>query len=98
MKGSFIFFFNHLIDGVVCKLIGAEGQGLRSTNSKQLNEGDIMQWCQVSFDICFIGRIYYHQRYEELVKTNGKIIDLNITYKKLYANLNTEIVKHGDTL
>jgi hypothetical protein len=38
----FNFFFNHLVDGVVCKLIEAEGQGLHWTNSKRLNEGEII--------------------------------------------------------
>jgi hypothetical protein len=43
IKGSFVFFFNHHVDRVVHKLIGAEGQGIRWTNSKRLNEGGIMQ-------------------------------------------------------
>jgi hypothetical protein len=36
------FFFNHLVDGVVCKLIGVEGQSLRWTNGKRLDESDIV--------------------------------------------------------
>jgi hypothetical protein len=36
------FFFNHLVDGVVHKLIGVEGQCLFWTYDKRLDEGDIM--------------------------------------------------------
>jgi hypothetical protein len=42
MKGSLVFFFNQLVDGVVRKLISVEGHGLCWTNDKQLDEGDIM--------------------------------------------------------
>jgi hypothetical protein len=36
------FFFNHLIDRVVRKLIRVEGQGLRWSNEKRPDEDNIM--------------------------------------------------------
>jgi hypothetical protein len=35
---------------------------------------------------------------KSLLRQMDKIIDLNITYNELYANVNMKIVKHGDPL
>jgi hypothetical protein len=39
-----------------------------------------------------------HQRYEEPVKKMNLIMDLNIIYNKLYANVSKETVEHEGTL
>jgi hypothetical protein len=69
-----IFLFNHIIDVVIRKLFGGEGQDLCWKNDKQLDEGDgdVMNWDHVNFDAWFAERIYFHQRYEESAKTNAQ--------------------------
>jgi hypothetical protein len=45
------FCFNQLIDGAVDELLGSEGQGLHWQNHKWLDEGEVVEGGQVSFDI-----------------------------------------------